>query len=118
MNMNQYKKQVDETVIESMISFMTEWDDCDYTMEDIESCKNILYTYLDHLAAMDNPTDDEIMKQVEITVLSLNDLNEKTDYALIETEEREAIWEVIQESAIARGLKEYEDDITEEWREW
>ena len=118
MNMNQYKKQVDETIVESMISFMTEWDDCDYTMEDIEQCRKILYTYLDQLEAMDNPGDNEIMEQVRIAVLALNDLNEKTDYALIETEEREAIWEVIQESAIACGLKEYEDDITEEWREW
>ena len=118
MNINEYKNQVDETVVESMISFMTEWDDCDYNTEDIESCKEILYTYLDSLYVLENPTDDEIMKQVEIVILALNDLNEKTDYALIETGEREAICELIQESAIACGLNNYEDDITEEWREW
>ena len=112
------KKQVDETVVESMVSFMAEWDDCDYTMEDIKSCKEILYTYLDNFYVLENPTDDEIMKQVEIVILALNDLNEKTDYALIETGEREAICGLIQESAIACGLNNYEDDITEEWREW
>ena len=94
MSLNEYKKQVDETVVESMVSFMTEWDDCDYNMEDVESCKEILYTYLDNLYAMVNPNDDDIMKRVEIVVLKLNRLNEKTDYALIETEEREAIWEI------------------------
>ena len=118
MTLNEYKKQVDETVVESMVSFMTEWDDCDYTIEDVECCKEILYTYLDSLYVMVNPNDDDIMKRVEIVVLKLNRLNEKTDYALIETGEREAIWEIIQESAIDCGLKEYEDDITEEWREW
>lgn len=78
----------------------------------------MIYTYLEVLAAMTEPSDKAIMEQVKTLVLALNDLNEKTDYSLIETEAREAIWEVIQTSAVACGLKEYADDITEEWREW
>jgi len=37
---------------------------------------------------------------------------------LLETEERESIWEIIQNSAVECGLTNPEDDITEEWREW
>lgn len=118
MNLNAYKDKVIEIVIEPMISFMEDWDDCDYTTDDVEACKFLIFTYLDALAAMSEPSDEAIMEQVKTLVLALNDLNEKADYSLIETEAREAIWEVIQTSAVECGLKEYGDDITEEWREW
>lgn len=118
MNLNQYKDKVVETVVEPMISFMEDWDSYDYTTEDVESCKTLIYNYLEALAAMTDPTDEAIMEQVKTLVLALNELNEQTDYSLIETEAREAIWEVIQTSAVDCGLKEYGDDITEEWREW
>ena len=72
MSLNEYKKQVDETVVESMVSFMTEWDDCDYNMEDVESCKEILYTYLDNLYAMVNPNDDDIMKDPYVLEVMTN----------------------------------------------
>lgn len=118
MNLNQYKDKVVKTVLEPMISFMEEWDSCDYTTEDVESCKTLIYNYLEALAAMTDPTDEAIMEQVKTLVLALNELNEQPDYSLIETDAREAIWEVIQTSAVNCGLKEYGDDITEEWREW
>ena len=118
MNLNAYKQRVIEIVIEPMISFMEDCDDCGYTSEEVESCKSLMYTYLEALAAMTEPSDDAIMEQVKTLVLGLNDLNERTEYALIETEAREAIWEVIQTSAVEFGLKEYGEDITEEWREW
>lgn len=118
MNLNEYKEKVIETVIDPMISFMEDWDDCDYSTDDVEACKSFIYTYLEALAAMEDPSDDAIMDHVKTLVLALNDLNEKVDYSLIETEAREVIWEVIQTSAVDCGLKEYGDDITEAWREW
>ena len=118
MNLNEYKDKAVEIVIEPMISFMEDWDDCDYTIEDVETCKSLIYTYLEALAEMVEPTDEAIMEQVKNLVWALKELNEKVDYSLIETEAREAIWEVIQTSAVDCGVKEYGDDITEEWRDW
>lgn len=118
MNLNQYKEQVLETVVDSMLSFMEDWEDCRYSADDVETCKSLIYEYLEALAAMTEPSDEAIMAEVKTLVLALNDLNEKVDYCLIETGEREDICEVIQSSAIDCGLKEYGDDITEEWREW
>lgn len=63
-------------------------------------------------------TDEKILKQVKKTVLALNKLNERTDYCLLETDEREALWEIFQNSAVACGLRETDGDVTEEWREW
>ena len=101
-----------------MISFMEDFDDCGYTAEDVDACKSLINSYLEALAAMSEPADEAIMEQVKTLVLALNDLNEKVDYSLIETDAREVIWEVIQTAAVDCGLREYGDDITEEWREW
>ena len=48
----------------------------------------------------------------------LNELNEDTDYALIETVEREAIALLIQDAVVARGMVQVPEDVTEEWRDW
>ena len=122
MNIAKYQKQIQEQIIAPMTEFMAETIDedgsCDYTQEDIDACERLLNNYVASLAALTQPTDQAIMQQVKSVVLALNKLNEETDYALIETEEREAIWEVIQGSAIACGLKNPSDDITEDWRDW
>lgn len=49
--------------------------------------------------------------------MKLNKLIEITNYSLIETEMCEEIWEIIQNSALDCGLKNTNEDITEEWRE-
>ena len=118
MDIAEYKAKTTETVIEPMLELMEEWDDEDYTEEDVRECERLIHSYLDALGAMQNPTDEDIMQEVKVLVLALNDLNEATDYSLIETGEREAIWEIIQTGAIDCGLQEASDDITEEWRDW
>ena len=118
MDIQIYKKQLQETVIIPMTEFMREYDDCGFTEKDITRCETLILDYLAALENIANPTNEEIMKHVKKLVLALNELNEKTDYCLLETEERESIWEIIQTSAVACGLVDPEDDITEEWREW
>lgn len=118
MDITQFVEKTAEIVTEPMIQFLTEWGGEGYTVEDVKECEALILRYLDVLAAMEPVTDEAIMAQVETLVLALNDLNEKTDYGLIETEAREAIWEVIQTSAVARGLRDVPEDVTEEWRDW
>lgn len=118
MNLELYKEKTTDTVINMMIEFIEEWDCADYTREDVAACEGLIHHYLESLAALDPVTDEAIMEQVKALVLALNDLNEATDYGLIETEAREAIWAVIQESAVDCGLQDVPDDVTEEWRDW
>ena len=118
MDIQIYKKQLQETVIASMTEFMNEYDDCGFEQKHVAKCEALILEYLSALEKITAPTNKEIMKHVKKLVLSLNKLNEKTDYCLLETEEREAIWEIIQTSAVECGLVDPEDDITEEWREW
>ena len=122
MNAIKYKEKIMTTVVEEMLSFMQNVEedggDAGFTPDDVEECKEILFDYVDALSELENPTDDEILSEVETAVVALNELNENTDCVLIETVEREAIWEIIQDAAVECGLEEEYDDVTEEWREW
>ena len=122
MNIVKYKEKIVTSVAEEMLSFMRDCEedggDAGYTEDDVEECKEILFDYIDALCELDEPTDSDILAEVESAVVALNELNENTDGALIETVEREAIWEIIQDSAVEYGLEEEYDDVTEEWREW
>ena len=119
MSMQAFYDRIAEEVVEPMMEFMRECgEDAAFSAEDVDRCKVILTNYLDSLAALTNPADDEIMEQVKTAVLALNALNEATDYALIETSEREAICILIQEAAEACGLQAEIDDVTEEWRDF
>ena len=113
-----YKKQVKETVVSAMLDYMSEDEDCGYSKRDVKKCERILLKYLDKLSKLKTPTDEVIMEQVKRVVLDLNKLNDKTDYCLIETDARESIWQIIQDSAVECGLSPSVEDVTEEWREW
>ena len=118
MNIQKYKQQLQENVIDLMTEMMGDGEDCGFTKEDIAKCESLILAYLSALESIAVPTNEEIMEHVKVLVLALNELSEDTDYCMIETMEREAIWEIIQESAVECGLTDPEDDITEEWREW
>lgn len=118
MDTSKYLAQTTETVVTPMLEMIAEFGAEDYSKRHVKKCERLIHSYLKKLGAMSKPTNDAIMKQVKKLVLALNKLNEATDYALIETGEREAIWEIIQHSAIECGLTDASDDITEEWRDW
>lgn len=123
MNIEAYKKKAIDTVATPMLQYIEEFEaeesePAEYTKKDVEKSTALICSYLDSLAAMNPVTDNAIMKQIKDLVLALNDLNESTDYVLIETDAREAICELIQTSAIDCGLQDIVDDVTEEWRDW
>ena len=121
MEIAKFKVLLADKVIGGMINYLGFFDDEEeypFTKEDVAKCEAILSDYLESLSALTSSTNDEIMGCVKKTVLALNQLNADTDYSMIETEERENIWELIQTSAVECGLQNPPDDITEEWREW
>lgn len=118
MDIAYFKEKTAEIVIDPMIAYQQELEDDGYTVAHIRRCEALLHSYLEALEELEEPDDDAIMEQVENLVLALNDLNEETDYSMIETVEREALWEVIQESAVAAGLQDPPEDVTEQWRDW
>lgn len=124
MNLQSFKEKKFEDIISSMVDYMVvdeddEDFDCGYSQKDIDECSKILDDYIDELIALNGNSDfDKLMKCVEKVVKALNKLNEKTDYCLIETDQREFLCPFIKDAAIESGLPKTNDDITYEWREW
>ncbi len=117
MDVASCKERVVKVVAEPMLQMIHEYGLDSYTDDDVAEVKALLDSYVDALAALQNPNDEEIMAQVKAVVLSLNEMDDAKDN-FIETEEREWLWEVIQRSAEDCGLQIVPDDVTEEWRCW
>ncbi|UIR57827.1 hypothetical protein LZQ00_08395 [Sphingobacterium sp. SRCM116780] len=90
--------------------------DPSYNQNDIDECMSLLTNYVTRIFSTDSK--DEAMEIVKSTVLKLNDLNEKCDFSLIETNEREQIAEIMILAGHEMGYNSSDEDITEEWREW
>jgi hypothetical protein len=101
---------------EGMLGFIEGDDEAPYTTVDVDKSVDIITKYLDGINKTSNK--DDAMKIVEKTVLSLNELNEQCDFALIETDQREDICEIIIQAGHSKGYNELSEDITEEWRKW
>lgn len=95
---------------------MEEEEDDLFTEENLAAVADVLEDYQKKLLRLREPSEKQILKQVEKTVLRLNTLNDQHDH-FIETMEREELQEFITEKAQEAGL-ETEEDVTEEWREW
>lgn len=67
--------------------------------------------------ALETEVKEDFLALVEIYVLLINRINEESDYELIETDEREQLYQFIVNVGLARGF-EFNYDITEEYREW
>jgi len=123
-NLQVFKEKKNEDILRSMIDYLNfaleesdDDSDCGYTQENIDECAAILDNYIDEL---EKCKQDEtlIMECLKNVILELNNLNEKCDYSIIETDQREYLCPFIEDAAVAAGLPQPKGDITEEWREW
>lgn len=103
-------------LLEKSINEYMEIADVEYTSEDVKACMGLLNNHLDKVALSNS--EEEGMQLVETTVLALNDLNEKCEYELIETDQREYICEIIIQAGAIMGYNDEFEDITEEWRDF
>jgi hypothetical protein len=87
-----------------------------YDEPDVQRCGEIL----DQLAAALTTASsrEEALKCVRTAVLNLNALNSSSGGDLIETDQREMIYEFIIKTCALRGFSDADEDVTLEWREW
>ena len=124
MDLNKMKRN--KCALESMNDYLLCEEDCDefdagYTQDDVEECGEILDDYIDSLIDLAGAADeDAILDCVRSVIVKLNRLNERCDYQIIETDQREELVPYIIQAAEQAGLSsDREDyDITEQWREW
>lgn len=94
-----------------------------YTAENCDKAQAIFDTLIDELGKLgENAPKADKEKLFEIAIIALNDLNDETDGALIETGEREDLCELIDEITISAGLNPEDyadgDGMADEWRDW
>lgn len=87
-----------------------------YSQTDINECIVLLSDYSRNI--FKTHSKEEALPVVKSTILKLNALNEKCNFSLIETNEREQIVEIVILVGNKMGYNSIEEDITEEWREW
>jgi len=76
-----------------------------YTQDDIDECSMILDEYIDDLVMLKEPkSNEQIVECVEKVIKRLNNLNEKCEFSLIETDQREELVPFIIDAAELAGL--------------
>jgi hypothetical protein len=108
-------KDLKRALLENMREFMLEADP-GYEQGHIDRCGAILDKYVLSIASAAN--EEDARECVRKAVQELNVLNEDAGESLIETGEREQLWEIITLAGTKRGFFRNEDDVTGEWREW
>ena len=128
MTFAEFDQRLTDEVLTPMRSFLQicldEDGEADFSEKHIEKCADLMRKYGNTLSGLTEPQgasrDKKIMAAVKKLTLALNKLNEKTDYAMLETDERENICVLVQDFAVACGLTDIpeDDDVTGEWREF
>lgn len=90
---------------------------CGYTKKHIDRCAKITREFLQKLSEIPKGQTQKILTEVKRVVVRLNKLNASCDNALIETDQREELCQLILTAAHKAGLKGAED-VTSKWREW
>lgn len=89
-----------------------------YQKKDVEECDQVLTAFINTVANSEHKADFSwISSQVERLVKILNMMNEKHEHQLLETHQREDFCALIS-LVITHAGHDYEEDITEQWREW
>ncbi len=101
-------------IIEGMIEFLDYSETEDYTVSDVDVLRTLFEKFISRLSR-NRISRNSAKYHVKELVQSLNLLNDKT--GMIETGERESICSFIDLCLLEIGIK-FDDDVTEEWREW
>ena len=98
-----------------MFDFIEGEEDPLYSNSDIKTFGEILVTFNNSI--QNHVTIEKALLEVKRLVLGLNELNERCDFSLIETDQREDICQFIFDTLDENGV-EFDGDVTEEWRDW
>lgn len=105
-------------ILNGMVEYIEDDDAPPYTQNDINDCDAIISNFIRELSqAPQNSNYAVALDKVKDTVLKLNELNERCDFSIIETDQREDLCELIIQ-VVKNAGHHVDTDITEEWREW
>ncbi len=111
-------KEIKKRLLEGMREFQKECDGA-YHIWDVWKVDCILKRYYRKMYKCHKSGKGEFMDIVKEAVIAFNELNEKCDCSLIETEQREDICIYMMKTAYSFNfIQDENEDITGEWRDW
>ena len=116
-------RRIRKRLLDGMMSYMKASEDpgygytCGYQLKHIDRCAAIIDALHAEVSRRPKPTPERVLQSVKRAVSRLNKLNASCGGALIETDQREDLCQLIFAAAHYAGLNVTED-ITEQWREW
>ncbi len=109
---------IKKRLLTGMLAFI-KYCDGDYHVWDVLKVRKILNAYYREMSCCFKAQSGNFMDSVKKAVLALNELNEKCDFSLIETDQREDICAyIIQTACFFNFIQDENEDITGEWRDW
>ncbi|WP_293268227.1 hypothetical protein [Neptunomonas sp.] len=101
-----------------MYDFIEDDDEPAYLKTDVDECDEILTAFINAIDSSEQKSDFSwVSNQVERLVKTLNLINEKHENQLLETHQQEDFCALVS-LVIKHAGHDYEDDLTEQWREW
>jgi hypothetical protein len=113
--MNENLSATKENLLRGLRDFMVNAS-ATYDEDDVVDCGRIIDRYVETLAHV--PDRATARDAARTAVLALNELNNRCEGELIETDQREQICAIIIEAGALRGFNGPDEDVTEDWREW
>ena len=111
--------ELKKELLEDMLDYIA--DDLDeeyYSKKDVKTCDKLIQKFIKDLEQLSSASMETVQPVVKDFVLSLNNLNDKCAYNLIETDQREMLCELVFLS-VKDTIGDFGDiDLTEEWRDW
>lgn len=112
---NKSIKEIIEILKVGMLDYL-QYTDNAYTKEDVEKCIKLIENFDKKIT--ESKSKIEGLKLIEEVVIKLNTLNNKCGGRLIETDQREAICQIIINAGFEKGYNAKNEDTTEKFREW
>ena len=113
--------QAKEAVLVDMREYVAEQgeDNAGYALDDVAAVGVVLEGFQSAWNALvDQPSREGLDAALSVAIEQLNGLNDRCDFCLIETHQRELLAAYFNQAAQALGLATPAEDVTEELRDW
>jgi hypothetical protein len=122
MELKQYKKRLDDEIIEPLIEKRNSDDDCGFNSRQVMEVRKLVIKYAKTLSKLKGK-EEKVLKQMKKLIYAINKVNRKSDYCMLEGGKNDTesisykLCYFIEDIAIDAGYPEITEDITERWRE-
>ena len=122
MELKQYKKRLDDEIIEPLIEKRNSDDDYGFNSRQVMEVRKLVIKYAKTLSKLKGK-EEKILKQMKKLIYAINKVNRKSDYCMLEGGKNDTesisykLCYFIEDIAIDAGYPEITEDITERWRE-